>query len=144
MTLDQQTKGLRFAAGLTVFFGLLTALAAYPPLNGFIVMLADILVWPIDGAQTGTDSTARLLFAICGGVFTSFGVMWWILSGDLYRQHPEAIRRLLLTGALVWFVTDSTASVLANAASNVLGNIPFLAILIWPIIRPASDALQPA
>lgn len=144
MTLEQQSKWLRISGDITILFGVLTALAAYPPLNGFIIFLADMLVWPIDGLQTGLDSTARLMLAIGGGIFTAFGVMWWMLSGDIYRQNPQAIRRVLLIGAVTWFVTDSAASVLADAASNVLGNIGFLALLIWPIIKPASNSLATA
>ena len=132
MDIETQIRQIRIVGVITAGFGLLTALAAYPPLNGFIVFLADLLVWPMDGAQTGTDSTARLLMAIGGGIFTAFGVMWMV-CGDVFRAAPREMHRLLLVGTIVWFVTDSAASVLADAAMNVVGNVGFMLLLLWPL-----------
>jgi len=43
------------------------------------------------------------------------------------------VRQMLVAGALTWFVVDCTGSVLAAAPLNVLANVPFLALLLWPV-----------
>ena len=138
MDIEGQIRWLRIVASITIFFGLLTTVAAYPAANGFIIWLADLMVWPIDGAQTGLDSTARLMFAIGGGIFIGFGAMWLAIAGAPYRAAPKALRHVLIIGAVTWFVSDSVGSVLAEAAFNILGNIGFLAMLLWPIRRAAA------
>jgi hypothetical protein len=137
MTPEQ--KGLRCAAAITMAFGVATALAAYPPFSGPIVMLTDLLIWPVNGAETGTDSVARLMFAIGGGVLAAFGWFIWQLAGTPLARDPVATRSLIRQAVLVWFCVDSTGSILAGAASNVVGNILFLALLLGPtFLRPAT------
>jgi hypothetical protein len=135
MTPEQ--KGLRLAAAITGAFGLATALAAHPSLSAPIVMLADLLIWPIDGAETGSDPVARLMFAIGGGMLAAFGWMVWQLAGTPMTRDPVTTRSLIRQAVLVWFCVDSTGSVLADAATNVVGNVPFLALLLGPtFLRP--------
>ncbi len=133
MTSEQ--KGLRFAAAVTFLFGLATALAALPQLGAPIVMLADILIWPMDGAETGTLPEARLLYAISGGVLAAWGWMIWRLAGEALEQQPDLIRGIIRTSALIWFAVDSTGSVMAGAPWNVPANCIFLALFLIPMLR---------
>lgn len=124
---------VKFAAVVTMGFGLMTAAAAAPALQGPTVLLADILIWPMDGAQTGGDPTSRLMFAIGGGVLTAWGVFLWMLADQVMTDMPVAARRIVMTSALTWFVVDSGASVLAGAPLNVIANLPFLAMYLLPL-----------
>jgi hypothetical protein len=137
MTPEQ--RGLRVAAAITIAFGLATALAAHPALSGPIVLLADLLIWPVNGAETGSDPVARLMFAIGGGVLVAFGWFVWQLAGAPLAREPVATRSLIRQAVLVWFCVDSFGSVLADAATNVGGNVLFLALLLGPtLLRPAA------
>ena len=139
MTPEQ--KGLRLAAAITSSFGVATALAAYPPLSAPIVMLADLLIWPLNGAETGADPVARLMFAVGGGMLAAFGWVVWQLAGTPMTRDPVATRSLIRQAVLVWFCVDSTGSVLADAAANVVGNVVFLALLLGPtFLRPAAES----
>jgi hypothetical protein len=133
MDMATRQKGLKFAAAVTVGFGLLTAAAAYLPLQGPTLLLADILIWPMDGAQSGDGDVTRLMFAIGGGVLAGWGVLIWMLAGEGMARMPDLARRMVVASALTWFVVDSTASVLADAPWNILGNIPFLVLFLWPL-----------
>jgi hypothetical protein len=133
MDLTTRQKWLKAAAAVTIGFGLMTAAAAAVPLQVPAVLLADILFWPLDGAQGGADATARLMFAIGGGVLTAWGVLLWMLAGQVMAQMPDVARQMVLTTALIWFVVDSGASVLAGAPLNVIANLGFLAMYLLPL-----------
>ncbi|NJM83823.1 MAG: hypothetical protein HC844_16445 [Tabrizicola sp.] len=134
MTSEQ--KGLRLAAGITMAFGLTTALAAYPPTAGFTVMLTDLLVWPMDGAETGGSAEARLLYAIAGGVLVGWGWLIWQLAGDAIVRNPDGIRMLIRQSVMAWFAVDGIASLLAGAPLNLVGNLVFLALFLIPTALP--------
>lgn len=135
--MTREQRGLRFAAGVTMGFGLMTALAALPQLAAPTVMLADILIWPVDGAETGSLPEARLLYAIAGGVLTGWGWMIWLLAGEAMERQPELVRTVIRQSLLLWFAVDSTGSVLAGAPLNVLANGAFLALFLVPTLLQA-------
>jgi hypothetical protein len=133
--MTNEQKGLRFAATVTMGFGVLTALAALPQLAAPTVMLTDILLWPMDGAETGALPEVRLLYAIAGGVLTGWGLMIWQLAGAFMDRAPDLTRQLIRQSVLLWFAVDSTGSVLAGAPWNVPANCIFLAMFLIPMVR---------
>jgi hypothetical protein len=141
-TMTSEQKGLRLAAGITIAVGLALALAAFPPLGAPTVLLADILIWPLDGAETGTAPEARLLYAISGGVLAAWAFMIWRLAGEAMARDPALIRSIIRQSVILWFAIDSTGSVLAGAPLNVLANLGFLALFLIPMLR--GRAAQPA
>lgn len=142
MTTEQ--KGLRLAAAVTILTGLALALAAWPPLAGPIRLLADLLIWPLDGSQTLAAPETRLALAIGGGLMAGWGTMIWQLAGAPHACDPDTTRRIVLTSLLVWFAVDSTASVAAGAALNVLANAGFLALFLLPILALRRHRTEPA
>jgi hypothetical protein len=132
MTPEQ--KGLRFAAAVTLLTGLGFAAAAFPPTNALIRLLIDLTIWPFDSAETLAAPETRLGLAIGGGVMAGWGAMIWQLLGVPYARDPEAIRSIILSSVLIWFAIDSTASILAGAALNGVGNVALLALFLVPII----------
>jgi hypothetical protein len=140
MTAEQ--KGLRFAAGVTMLTGLALALAALPALNTAVRLLADLLVWPMDGAETLAAPETRLTLAIGGGVMLGWGLLIWQLAGEPLERAPDAIRGIIRASILSWFLVDSTASVVAGAALNVLPNLVFLCLFLIPMRRGRAVALS--
>lgn len=133
MTSEQ--KGLRFAAGVTLITGAALALAALPALNLPMRLLADILIWPLDQAQTLGLPETRLAFAIGGGVMLGWGLMIWQLAGEPLERAPDAVRGIIRSSVLAWFVVDSAGSVASGAALNVVPNLVFLALFLVPMRR---------
>ncbi len=62
--LPPEQNGPRLAAGVTIAFGLALALAAHPPLNGPMALLAEMLIWPMDGVQPDSAPELRLTLAL--------------------------------------------------------------------------------
>ncbi|WP_299326545.1 hypothetical protein [Parasphingopyxis sp.] len=97
----------------------------------------DLLAWPVDGAQTFASGDTRFLSALTGGFLFGWGVMIWCLSGTVYDAAPEAVRKVVLTGLLAWFVLDSAGSIASGNAINALFNVIVLLIAVGPLWRPA-------
>lgn len=129
---------LKVAADIVIVFGLVTALGAWPPAAGLLDFFADLLFWPVDGAQGVDTQAARLLAAIGGGVMAGWGATIYLLADRLYLREPALVRGILLTGLLVWFAIDSTGSVISGARLNVLGNLALLAMFLVPLMANGS------
>ncbi|MFN4203133.1 MAG: hypothetical protein ACK4GM_08770 [Tabrizicola sp.] len=139
MSLEQ--NGLRFAAGVTMATGLGLALAAIPMLSPPLRFLVDLVVWPLDGAETLLASETRLILAIAGGLMVGWGMTIRGLAGAPLARDPQSIRAIIRNSILAWFVVDCAGSIAAGAALNLLPNLGFLALFLVPMRgagRPAT------
>lgn len=134
---------LKFSAILVMLYGPIFFLGTMDATVEPIRWTADLLAWPIDGAQTYEHPDTRFIGALAGGFLFGWGVLIWFLSGEAYDAAPEAIRRSVVAGFLAWFVLDSAGSITSGHASNALFNIIFLLLFIGPLWRPAKTAEQP-
>jgi len=133
MSADSTQTWLKVAAAVTIGFGLLIFLAAYPATAGVTTFLTDLIIWPIDSAQTLASPEARMLCAIIGGVMAGWGLMIWLIATRLYPREPALARMLILTSISTWFVIDSIGSLLAGAPLNALFNVGFLLLFVIPL-----------
>ncbi|MEM7057291.1 MAG: hypothetical protein AAF557_06875 [Pseudomonadota bacterium] len=133
MTESFAQKMLVTASALVIGFGTLIALAAHPATDGVIVFFADLLFWPLDGLQNADKPELRLISGISGGVMIGWGVVLLGLSTKGMAQAPELSLTLMERAIIVWFVVDSVASWIAGAPLNIIGNLIFLVLFLWPI-----------
>jgi hypothetical protein len=106
--------------------GLVSAAAAHPALGAPIGIMGDVIFWPIDGSPGAPASPMeRLYAAVAGGLMTGWGTMLVLLS-----RGTNVVRAFLL-GGVACFAVDSGGSILAGVPLNVLGNVPFLALIVW-------------
>ena len=129
---------LKFASALIIGFGVVVAMAAYPPTAGITRFLLDLIKWPLDGAQDISSPEIRFLCAVSGGVMVGWGVLLWLVVTRLYPKEPALVRTMILASIGIWFVVDSTASILAGASLNALLNIAFLVLFVLPVLRTRS------
>jgi hypothetical protein len=135
--MNQETtlRWLKFGSALTIFFGILVAAAATPMTAGPTQFLADLIFFPIDGAQDISPPETRLISAIGGGVMAGWGVLLWMLSTQLFPINQALAARLIITSIVTWFVIDSTGSIIAGAPLNAAFNLSFLLIFCVPLWR---------
>jgi len=135
MNQNTTLRWLKFGSALTIFFGLLVAAAATPMGAPPAQFLADLIFFPIDGAQNLLAPETRLMSAIGGGVMAGWGVMLWMLSTRLFPSDQALAAKLIIASIVTWFVIDSTGSILAGAPLNVAFNLSFLLIFCVPLWR---------
>ena len=128
---------LKISAVLVMLFGPIFFLGTMEATVEPIRWSADLLAWPIDGAQTYDHPDTRFVGALAGGFLFGWGLLIWFLSGTAYDAAPEAIRRAVVTGFLGWFVLDSAGSITSGHGSNALFNIVILLLFVGPLWRPA-------
>jgi hypothetical protein len=122
-----------------ILIGLVAAASAHPALGGPIALMGDPIFWPIDGLPGAPDQPVERLFAgIAGGLMVGWGTMLvWIGRG-------ASLGRSLLTGGIAWFAIDGTASVLAGAPLNIVGNVVFLALIGWAASASERHSAEPS
>ncbi|MEO1146380.1 MAG: hypothetical protein AAFY26_12405 [Cyanobacteria bacterium J06638_22] len=99
----------------------------------------DLLSWPINGVPTYESPDIRFLSALAGGFLLGWGVMIGCLRAWVYDAVPEAVRKVVLTSLLSWFVLDSAGSIASGTPSNALFNVFVLLLAVGPLWRPASE-----
>lgn len=120
---------------LLIAFGLMFAIAAWPPASGLATLLVDLLFWPLDGAQSLAAAETRIVLAIGGGITAGWGVLVWQVASHVMPSHPDMARSILLRSLVTWFAIDSTCSFLAGVPLNIAANVAFLLAFLWPLMR---------
>jgi hypothetical protein len=143
MTRDKTIFQLRLASAIVMGFGLVTALAAWPPLNLPSLWLLDLMFLPFDRQQNLDGSEHRILSGILGAVLVGLGVMQWQVVTKLFAREPVLARQILLAGMWSWFAVDCVASVVAGAPFNVVMNVPFLLMFVVPLWRGVASKSVP-
>ncbi len=138
------SKWLKAASALLIAFGMLTAAAAHPSASGLAEFLADIIIWPIDGAQSLAAPETRLLAAIAGGVMAGWGAMMWLAATHLLSRDYRLARKLILSSVIVWFVVDGAASIAAGAPLNAGLNVVFLLLFTVPLASAPAETAKTA
>jgi hypothetical protein len=131
MTKEQKT--MRINGIIVAALGFVLAAAAWAPLYPLAKLFLNLAHWPFSGAPPILDPTGRLMLAIGGGLTAGIGAMMWAVGTEVMPVAPEAGRKVVLYSALVWFVTDSTFSIVAGSPFNAALNLVFLALMLWPL-----------
>ena len=126
---------LKVASAIVIGFGLLGLLGTIPATSAPTGLLTDLVFWPMDGAPASAAPETRLLWGILAGLLCGWGLLLWQIATRLLPRDSELARNLILTSVWVWFVVDSTGSVLAGAPVNALLNVGFLLLFIVPLSR---------
>jgi hypothetical protein len=137
MDVNSTVGQLRIAAGGFIAFGLMAAAAAVPALSGPMLLFTDLVIWPMDGAQSLASPEARLLCAIGGGLTVGIGVALWMVATRLYPRDPALAHSIMMGSVGSWFAVDSTCSVLAGAPVNALLNVGLFLMIAVPLWRAA-------
>lgn len=132
-----RTQGWVKAASMVVIgVGLALALAAWPPLSAPVALLADLVIWPLDGAEKLAAPETRLFAAISGGVMVGWGVTLWKVAAHVLPADLPLARSIAMTGLYSWFAVDSLGSIAAGAPLNVIGNVGFVALFLYAFAPP--------
>ena len=120
---------------MTILIGALFALSVFAALRSPTLLFLDVIYWPIDGQPAMLSREAILGTALVGAVMVGWGVLMLGLAQDERLSKEPRVWRLMTTSVVVWFVVDSTASVLGGAGLNALSNAVFTAMFVYPVVK---------
>ena len=125
---------LKIASAFTIVFGLVIAAASTAAGDGIWLWLYDLVKWPLDGNPSGFSDDAFAINGLLGGVMVGWAtLMFLVVSRRLAHGDIDLVDPLLIS-IVAWFVVDSTASVLAELAGNVVLNTLFLVLFVVPLL----------
>ncbi len=135
MTLNLCITLLKFACIGTALFALswIAGLMGFGPAALFLDFFADLAHLPVEGHQSIDTDTEQLLVAITAGLMIGLAGFVWQITTLVYPTDPQLAARLIVPGALAWFVVDGTGSLLAGAGFNIPMNLVFLLLFLAPI-----------
>lgn len=125
---------LRFASGVTIFTGILCALASYPATAGAWLFLFDVLAWPLNGDPAGFAADTRAVNAVLGGTMVGWGVLMYRLATVQTFIRIPALPSTMLTGLCAWFFVDSIGSLCAELPGNIVLNCAFMGMFLPPLL----------
>lgn len=113
------------------------------------IFLLGSMAWSQEPARYGLSflsqrpqeftSTTRFLSALSGGFLMGWGTIVWCLQAWVYDAAPEGVRRSVVVSCLVWFVCDTTGSILSGNPFNMVQNALALLIAVGPMWCPALE-----
>ena len=114
-------------------FGLVLAVAGLPGGEA----PARLLMRTLAGADPAFDAPLRFSVALMGCVTLGWALSLGVAFGAAHRLGDRAtgVWRGLLGSALVWFVADSSCSILTGFGLNAVSNAVFMAALVLPLVR---------
>ena len=131
---------LKISGFLVASFGPICFLGTISETAEMARLSLDILSWPLDGRESLTDGTAKLLSALLGGFLLGYGVTIWQLS-KAYDKAPDVIRKVVVTGLCSWFILDSAGSIAGGHWSNAVWNVPILLAFVGPLWFSAKNKI---
>ena len=120
---------------IMINIGAVFALSIFGALRGPTMMFLDIVFWPIDGQPAVLSREAVLGTALVGAVMIGWGVLMLGLVRDEKLAREPRVWSIMTTAVVLWFVIDSTCSVIGGAGVNALSNAVFLATFLYPVLK---------
>lgn len=128
--MTKEQKKMRINGIIVAALGCALAASTWTPLYPLAKLFLNLAHWPFSSAPPILDPTGRLMLAIGGGLTAGIGTMMWAVGTEVMPVAPDAGRKVVLYSALVWFVTDSTFSIVAGSPFNAALNLVFLALML--------------
>lgn len=134
MSMHVSITWLRIACVVTIFIGVICALASYPATAGAWLFLFDVLRWPLDGDPAFFAADTRAVNAVLGGTMVGWGVLMYLLATPEQMTHNPALPRMMMVALGAWFVVDSVGSLLAELPGNIVLNVAFMGLFVPPLV----------
>ena len=124
---------LKLSSLITVITGVISVLASSPVTQRPWLLLLDFLDWPLGSSPGSFARESFVLNAVLGGVMIGWGTLMYFVSDEL--QKSARMLKAMTVSLLCWFVSDSVGSFVSGFYGNILLNILFLSMFLYPLLK---------
>jgi hypothetical protein len=115
-----------FGIGLAVFKNTL--------LSFLVNDLFSHTFWPNTITDEGTARFKDLILSLCGAMMATWGILLFGIINNAFKKRELWAWNTVFISTCVWFTIDEFFSVYYHVWLNAVGNIPFLIMLIVPLV----------
>ncbi len=124
---------LKLSSLITILTGCLSVLASSPVTEKPWLLLLDLLDWPLDGNPSAFTKESFILNAVLGGVMVGWGCLMFYVSDEI-KNSPRLLKAMFVS-LTCWFVTDSMGSFISGVYGNIILNLIFLSMFLYPLMK---------
>ncbi len=118
-------------ATIGLFVALLLVLAALTHSSTY----ASVTQYAFPSRDIAMDASAFLHVGIAGGLYAGWSLTILMLARHERLAKEPALWNAIACGLVLWYVTDSLASVATGGSYNLIGNTLFFVLMLWPALR---------
>ena len=93
----------------------------------------DIVSSGDQGLAAINSPEAKLSMAILGGLYTGLCGVFIFITAPAIKEGDERIKKGTVYAMTIWFIVDSGASYATDNPLNIISNIGFYVMLLFPI-----------
>lgn len=115
-----------------VFFGIIVPYFIPELIDLYLSEFNSNLVF--DDITNGSKTMILFLFGVLGSIMIGWGTLLVFMTRRLFIKDEPWIWKAITTSAIIWFVFDSTVSLVLGTILNVFFNTDFLLLVMFPIL----------
>lgn len=120
-----------------ILFGTVLAAGSFPPLQGIIHVLFDIMSQKTTPAEP-LSQALQFSVGLMGAVTLGWGLSVLAVVRSVKEPNP-ALWRGITRGLLIWFVIDSTISVMSGYGLNAVSNTVLIGSYLFIVVRSGAQ-----
>ena len=142
MSPSSAARLMRIIATISIVTGALFALAVVADPTGLSNLFFHLVSSGDQGLAGIATLEAKVALAIAGGLFAGFSAFFLFLVAPAIETYDTSMIRGGQISLLVWFVTDSAASIAGGNTANAVANVGFLVLFMLPMVLVKAPEVQ--
>lgn len=116
---------------ITIFFGFVLL---YVAVSAQVPSYINDVFWESGNLPTGVKEFQGWIFGASASVWLAFGLVIVFMAIFPFKKKEKWVWNCLISCILVWFLIDTSFSILHGIYTNALNNFIFFVLLILPLI----------
>ena len=126
-------KWLLVLSGAIAILGVVLAVLGGTPLFDWLNNLINPSFWGTQSPSVEAIDFRNWVYAVLGAVMASWGLVLAFIARYPFARQERWAWTCTLSGLLLWFVIDTSASLYYNVYANAIGNIGLLVLALLPL-----------
>ena len=124
-------------------FGVLMALLSGTPLFDLFNRQIDPAFWGANAVDGAARQFQQWVYSVWGATIAGWGIILAYVARYPFSRKERWARNALAFGLLVWYVLDTSLSVIHSVYFNVVFNTSLLILVMLPVVFTWKEFTQP-